>query len=541
MNVCAKKQRAINVFVWLRRRWWSLALLSLGAFYLITRLLALTRLPVFADEAIYIYWSQLAASDWQRFAFYPLNDGKTPLLIWLMIPLQFLCRDPLWAGRLVSVIFGLGQIYVTMLIVSLFSTRRRYRLLAGLLVIISPGLLLNSRLALMDTASTFWVSLTFYLAYRALACKLTNERHLRFALKQHWWLLALAAAVSFGAALWTKFSNVLLLPVLATLPFYLLTITDLWNSKKTRRNRAWRDVVWIVTVLGGIGFLGLCLFATLKLTPVFSQLFARGGDFLYRFPEFFQEPFSIMARGWQLFVRVAVNYCGSLLWWVSVVLALGLAIARRRFRPLLLLLSGLAYCLPIIILGKVVYPRYFLPLLPFVIASFCVALSMLRRPSFVPFKIVLVSLLLLIGSFDLYLQLTALEKWPLLAEDRVQLIGEWSAGYGIRETVAFLSERAQTRRLLVLTEGHIGTLPDGLQIYLWKSPVRNNLRIEGLGAPPVRNFGDWPEIFADFDEVYLVVNSHRLEWDEATTPGELVAAYPRPSSDDPTLQVWRVR
>ena len=51
--------------------------------YLSTHLYGLTRLPIFADEAIYIRWSQLIIDDWQQYLFFSLNDGKTPLLIWL--------------------------------------------------------------------------------------------------------------------------------------------------------------------------------------------------------------------------------------------------------------------------------------------------------------------------------------------------------------------------------------------------------------------------------------------------------------------------
>ena len=68
-------------------------------FYLILHLAKLTLLPVFADESIYIRWSQLIMDERARYLFFPLNDGKTPLQLWLTPPLQFIFEDPLFAGR----------------------------------------------------------------------------------------------------------------------------------------------------------------------------------------------------------------------------------------------------------------------------------------------------------------------------------------------------------------------------------------------------------------------------------------------------------
>lgn len=73
--------------------------------YWITRLINLTILPIFTDEAIYIRWGQIVLGDpvWK---FISLTDGKQPLFIWLMAPLLKVITDPLVAGRLVSIISG---------------------------------------------------------------------------------------------------------------------------------------------------------------------------------------------------------------------------------------------------------------------------------------------------------------------------------------------------------------------------------------------------------------------------------------------------
>ena len=177
------------------------ALAALVLLYLLLRLINLTLLPVFADEAIYIYWSQLTLSDWQQFLFYPLNDGKTPLFIWLMMPAIKLFANPLFAGRFVNVLFGLGQLYFTAKIVTLFTPRKRYQLLAAVAVIFCPGLILNNRLALMDTMSTFFVSGCFYFTYRSLQLAFAQKSWLQYCRRA--WPSVLAATFFFGFGLLT--------------------------------------------------------------------------------------------------------------------------------------------------------------------------------------------------------------------------------------------------------------------------------------------------------------------------------------------------
>ena len=72
---------------------------------LLLRVINLTILPVFADEAIYIRWAQVMRAE-STLRFLPLSDGKQPLFMWVVIPFLKLFSDPLVAGRLVSVFTG---------------------------------------------------------------------------------------------------------------------------------------------------------------------------------------------------------------------------------------------------------------------------------------------------------------------------------------------------------------------------------------------------------------------------------------------------
>src|SRR3989344_1722286 len=66
-------------------------------------------IPIFADEAIYIRWAQVMRAE-PSLRFLPLSDGKQPLFMWVVIPFLKILKDPLLAGRTVSMFTGLATI-----------------------------------------------------------------------------------------------------------------------------------------------------------------------------------------------------------------------------------------------------------------------------------------------------------------------------------------------------------------------------------------------------------------------------------------------
>src|SRR3989304_6028586 len=70
---------------------------------LVLRLFKLTYLPIFGDEAIYIRWAQVMRAE-PTLRFLPLSDGKQPLFMWVVIPFLKVISNPLFAGRLVSLL-----------------------------------------------------------------------------------------------------------------------------------------------------------------------------------------------------------------------------------------------------------------------------------------------------------------------------------------------------------------------------------------------------------------------------------------------------
>ena len=108
----------------------------------------LTSLAVFTDEANYIDWG------WRMthvpgHLFYSLYDAKQPLSMWLFGLSQYIFTDPLFAGRIVSVVFGIiSAIGIYYLTKELFN--RQVALISSILYLTSPFYLFFNTQALME-------------------------------------------------------------------------------------------------------------------------------------------------------------------------------------------------------------------------------------------------------------------------------------------------------------------------------------------------------------------------------------------------------
>ncbi|MCS7092589.1 MAG: hypothetical protein NZM26_04525, partial [Patescibacteria group bacterium] len=111
------------------------------------RFINLTVLPVFADEAIYIRWSQIMRAD-ATLRFLPLSDGKQPLFMWITIPFLKVFDDPLVAGRFISVISGMFTISGAFLLSFLLFRNFSLAIVSALISAIVPYLVFFDRMAL---------------------------------------------------------------------------------------------------------------------------------------------------------------------------------------------------------------------------------------------------------------------------------------------------------------------------------------------------------------------------------------------------------
>lgn len=511
-------------------------LLSFGLviFYLISHLYHLTALPVFADEAIYIRWSQLIIDDPVRYFFFAMNDGKTPLQIWLMVPFQLLFSNQLFAGRLISVVAGLGQLAITAYTIRLLGGRKKYQLLGMLFVAVLPYWYFHHRMALIDGALAMMMSLSFMLM---LMLQKSVAKH---GLALQTYFLTVLTGISFGLSIWTKVPALLVVPALtATLLLYLPDTKTLLTQKNLQI--LGQKLLLLSSIIG----IGLVVFASLRISPAFGQLFSRGSDFLFPWQEV------ILGGVWTQTIQntpAYLVYFGNYFGWPLLFFVLfGLFSPVHKIRHHVLFVSALGFFVPIALMGKVVYPRYLFPTVIFLTYGATLSIQdyvdtfVSQKKTLITktFFGLLLALLLAntLGQSAVFMasSISNPDTTPFVSSDQKQYLTEWSSGHGITETVDLINTIRRTESVAVATEGSFGTLPDGLLLYFHGQNV-DNLYIEGTQQYPVKSL---PTFFIDsardYDRKLLVANSDRIEYRPNNTV--MLAEFCRPYEAS-CLQVW---
>lgn len=436
--------------------------------FLLLRLVNLDLIPVFADEAIYIRWAQLIGQDWHNF-FIPLSDGKTPLFMWLLAPLLKLGANPLLTGRVLSVAAGAATVAgIYLLTKKLFD--KTMAIWAAGLAVLQPFLVFYDRLSLVDSLLTALIVWSVYLSLKP----------------------NLLLGFVWAAALLTKPSAGLFIAIIAGF------------SALKRKN--WSMII-------GAGLIAFAIFNLQRLSSAFHLIQSRSGDYL-------QSPHFSLDSLWLFITWLAAyfSWTGLVIFSLSVIWAL----YRRQVKPWLLSLLVLTPFFITLFIGKIVYPRYLLPLIPFMVIIVAWGLRQLKR-----WGLVLVLVLALLWLKLDYQFLTAPQLTPLPHAEKEQYFQAWSAGYGLKEIRDYLKMLPEQQKILVATEGSFGTLPDGLAIYFQGS---SNIQILGVGFPKTTVPKDLEQAIIEGKRVFLVANWNRYTLTDVNRL-KLIAEYPRISGE----------
>jgi 4-amino-4-deoxy-L-arabinose transferase-like glycosyltransferase len=486
--------------------WYILAGIGILALFLLTRLLHLTNIPIFTDEAIYLRWAQIGLGD-PRWRFISLVDGKQPLLIWLFYPALKLITDPLVAGRLVSVIAG----FFGMLGIGIFGWYLTKSVRAGLIVsflyVVIPFFMVYDRLAVYDG---FLVALAVWSLF--LTYLLAKTQRLD---------VAILLGTVVGAGLLTKSS--------ANFFWYLLPLTLLqvdWKKSHLKKQIAiWIGLNLVVIVQSQI------YNTVLYLSEFHHTIAEKNLSFIYSFSEIIKDPFRAVwgnlhgLTGWlvgYLTIPVAVLALISMVWFLRKDFKKAVFFSSFFFIPFL----GLAF------FGKVIYPRFILFMIPALLIMIMLFVENLLTRARSSFFIIILILVFLPAAWFEFKLLTDPIHAPLPSADRQQLINDWPAGYGINEVVAYIHQAAVSQPVILGTEGTFGLYPMALELYLGKDP---NVTVKPYWPvsevpPELLQLAKTKPVFLVFKERQDIPSS----W-----PLELIAQYQR--GDGPTyLKFYRV-
>ncbi|MDD3679559.1 MAG: glycosyltransferase family 39 protein [Candidatus Shapirobacteria bacterium] len=489
------------------RKTWFFLLLGLILLFL-TRIINLTRLPIFCDEAIYIRWSQIAWKE-ASMRFVSLTDGKQPFQTWITIPFLKLFANPLVAGRLQAVLAGLLLPFVLWLLTVIFLPGKKTTpVLIVFLTIFCPYLLFHSRMALAESWLTLFAAGSVFFSYF-----LAKTRRLDVALLAGAWL---------GLSLLVK-SQALFFLIL----FPLGTVFVPIDFSKKKLNQVFK-FFGLFLLSASIAYL---IYNIQRLSPWMHMIAQKNQDFAV--------PLSVALKQWGLLwqnLKASTAWFWVYLTWPVFLLSLvGLVCWLKKDWRQALFLAGWFF-LPfgaINFIARVYNSRYlaFLAFLPLLWAAFLLEQIRPKISRFLFWIILLLVFLLpLVRSYQL---LFVPEQFPFTKTDRGYLEG-WTAGYGIDQIVRILTDASQERSVAVGTEGNFGLLSQGLEIYFADNP---KVDVFGFYPLPALPNNDLLALAEEGKRVFFVLNN---------TPGDfsqddflLVAEFPKVNNQG-SLRLYEV-
>lgn len=429
--------------------------------YFALRLIYLSRLPIFTDEAIYIRWAQIALAD-SSWRFISLTDGKQPMFVWVaMIFIKFI-HDPLIAGRLVSVFSGFFTLIGIFFLTYEVFKNKTTAFLASILYVFYPFAQVYDRMALYDSmvgAFCVW----------ALYFSILLVRRVRLD-------IAYTLGFIIGGGVLTKsnaFFSIYLLP-------FTLILFDFRKNLLVQRLLRWTVFAIFASAIS------YGLYNILRLSPLFQIITIKNANFAYPFSQWIHHPFTYFASNLSGFMSWLTQYLGIS---YMVLILISLILIKKFFKEkVLLFLYFLLPFLAICLFGNVIYPRfiYFMSLFLLPLAAwglnYIIDEAIRYSSSKNKYLIAKISIPLIVLVFIWYPGLTSYQFAydPIHAKianaDNSQYVNSWASGWGVRESVAFFSEQSNNQKIFVATEGTFGLLPESMEIYLIKN---KNITIKG--------------------------------------------------------------
>lgn len=433
----------------------SLTVISIA--YFATRLFELTKLPIFTDEAIYIRWSQIAYND-AAWRFISLTDGKQPSFVWLNMLSLGLFDNPLLAGRMVSVGAGFITLFGVYFLSQLLFSNKKLSILASFLYVIFPFALVYDRLAIYDSivAMLFVWSLGF-------GVLLIKKMRLD---------VALLLGFILGGSVLTKSSGFL---TIYLFPLFLLLI----NLKK--KGLVKRVLKW-VALFGLAVVIAYVMYSVQRLSPFFYIIAQKNATFVYPFSEWVGHPFVYLFSNLSGMVDWVIKYMTIPILVLTV--SAFIIEPKKYFREkAFLFLWFLGPFLGLAVFGKLVYPRFvFFMTLPLLILSAYSLWFLIEKVRKIYLQIIILFFFTSLLIFSDIKILTDIKNAPIPRIDLEQFINGWPAGGGVKESIEFFEKEAESKQILIATQGTFGLMPYSYEIFLWENP---NVEIRGYW--PIEN------------------------------------------------------
>ncbi len=385
------------------------SLVSLSVVYLLTRLINLTKLPIFNDEAIYLDWGWKSLHT-SAGLFYSLYDAKPPFLIWIFGIFESVINSPLFMGRLVSVLAGaLTLVGIYKVAKSLEGTK--VAILSSAFYIAIPLFALYDRQALMESAITATGVWSFYFLLQTLESK--KDKYLIYL------------GLTLGIGVFIK---------LQALVFIVSIILILVFRKRIK-----------AAILSFV--VSLVILSPLFFQKIFWTSFGSNNRFMLSIPEILGFPFSLWIKNFSVTLSVSFFHLTPFVFILAIYGVYLFLKSKKAVLPVFFLINIIF----IILLGRSLNPRYvsaFLVFTPifcsYAIVNFDKKISLLAGGVTILLPVVITSLLV----FSPIAYFNFLDKVTTTSQ-KDGYMNNWTSGYGIPETVNYLENLSGDKQIVV--------------------------------------------------------------------------------------------
>lgn len=427
-------------------------LLFLSFFYFLFRLVNLTKLPIFNDEAIYLDWG-FRETHVPGYLYYSLYDAKQPFLMWIFGIFQTILPDPLFAGRLVLVIFG----FLTLIGIYKISKEyfdKKIAIIASISYIVVPIFVFYDRQALMESAiGAIGIWSVYCLLKVIYGKKYRNSVFLGLIL---------------GIGFFIKSSAVIfIISAILILVFYIL--------KEKQKILYFKNLL----VVGISFFLADFL---LFINPQFWQTLPSNNRFVFTFSDLLSFPIDTWSNNLIGNFEISFIYLTPLILIASAIGIYFIIVKNTKDKKILAAWTLLSIFIQIILI-KGTSQRYLVSFLPpfiiFAAYGFIEIYKKIKLNNDSFFAILLfIPLFLsvfLISNPIQYIQFTSkLSKYSLL-----EYVNEQTSGIGVLETVDFLKKEINGKNALVGIALNTGNPESAMINYFQKS---NNIKVTYLDS-----------------------------------------------------------
>ncbi len=409
--------------------------------YFALRIWNLTLLPIYNDEAIYLDWG------WREttvpgLLFYSLYDAKQPLLMWVFGISQKIFSDPLFAGRIVSVLCGLLTLLGIYAIGKKYFTKKT-ALLAGLLYIAIPIFSFFDRQALMESAIAAVGVWSGYFAIRFFELRTAKP--------------AFMLGLILGIGYFIKSTALGFMAI-----FSLLALIDM---VKNRQRQTLKNSFY--ALLGFLTITSLLLIQPQQWDPLQST-----NRWVLTLGEVLKFPILHWLGNIMADTQITIFLASPLILLLSIA---GIALARKK-RPQIILAIWFLGTLAIqVIFARVIIQRYlvsFLPLITlFAASSMVFAISKKKALGITlavltiifPFYFTVLQIQNPIAYFSLQTKMT-------IYSNQYDYVGGITSGYGITDAVNLLNKDIRNNRAVIGLEVNTGTPESAIFTYFHKNP-----------------------------------------------------------------------